>query len=67
MLIDFSVKQFRTKCNNEGPDITLLESRLENELEMNFIIFGHENDRKRRKIEVSYGFSFCTLDNNMTD
>lgn len=31
----------------------MLESRLENEMDMNFAIFGHENDRKRRKIEVS--------------
>lgn len=31
----------------------MLESRLENEIDTNFAIFGHENDRKRKETEVS--------------
>lgn len=38
----------------DGGQEIMLESRLENEIDTNFAIFGHENDRKRKEVEVSF-------------
>lgn len=40
----------------------MLEPRLENEIDTNFTIFGNENDRKRKEVEVDFQITSSKFD-----